>query len=79
MMIFDVRVVNANLGRANFWSVLARYILGALSLATVVPLVLWGLRRVQPYDSLSRTRLVSASAVIEPATYFRTLQERTTS
>jgi Zn-dependent protease with chaperone function len=66
MMILDVRVVSSDLGRPTVWAVLARYILGALSLIFVFPLVLWGLRRVQPYDRLSGTRLVSASAVLEP-------------
>jgi Zn-dependent protease with chaperone function len=66
MMILDVRVIRPDLGRPTVWAVFARYILGGLSLLFVFPLVLWGLRRVQPYDRLSGTRLVSASAVLEP-------------
>ncbi|HTX57295.1 MAG TPA: RDD family protein [Candidatus Acidoferrales bacterium] len=65
MMIMDLRVVRADFGRASFWDVLARYTLAALSIVAIFPLVLWGLRRIQPYDRLSRTRLVSASARLE--------------
>lgn len=65
MMITDLRVVRADFGRPAFWDVLGRYILAALSFFTVFPLVLWGWRRIQPYDRLSRTRLVSASARLE--------------
>lgn len=67
MMIVDVRVVRADFGRPRIWDAIGRYVLAALTLLTVIPLFLWGLRRVQPYDRLSRTRLVSASAALEPA------------
>ena len=65
MMIVDLRVVRADFSRATFWDVFARYTVAALSFFTVFPLVLWGWRRIQPYDRLSRTRLVSASARLE--------------
>jgi Zn-dependent protease with chaperone function/uncharacterized RDD family membrane protein YckC len=68
MMIVDVRVVRADFARLTIWDVLKRYTLAALSFLTVVPLVLWGFRRVQPYERLSGTRLVNANAVIEPQT-----------
>ena len=66
MMIVDIRVVRADFGRPTFWAVLKRYTLGGLSVLFIFPLVMWGWRRVQPYDRLSGTRLVSASVVVEP-------------
>jgi len=66
MMIMDVRVVRADFGRPTIWNTIARYFLAAASLVFVFPIFLWGLRRVQPYDRLSGTRLVSASARLEP-------------
>jgi uncharacterized RDD family membrane protein YckC len=68
MMIVDVRVVRADFARPTIWDALKRYTLAGLSLLTVLPLVLWGFRRVQPYERLSGTRLVSANAVVEPQT-----------
>jgi len=64
MMVFDLCVVRSNLERPTLWNVIARYMLAALSILTVFPIVLWGLRRVQPYDRYSGTRLVSASALL---------------
>jgi len=66
MMILDVRVVRTDLERPTIWNTIARYVLGGLSFVFIFPLVIWGLRRVQPYDRLSGTRLVSASARVEP-------------
>ena len=66
MMIMDLRVVRVDLERPTIWNTIARYFLGAMSLVFIFPLIIWGLRRVQPYDSLSGTRLVSASARLEP-------------
>ncbi len=66
MMILDVRVVRTDLERPTIWNTIARYFLGAMSLIFVFPIFVWGLRRVQPYDRLSGTRLVSASARLEP-------------
>ncbi|MBV8424256.1 MAG: RDD family protein, partial [Candidatus Eremiobacteraeota bacterium] len=64
MMIVDVRVVRGDFTRPTVWNAVVRYALAALSLMTVFPLVVWGLRRVQPYERLSGTRLVSASAAL---------------
>lgn len=67
MMIVDLRVVRKDFSPPRFWDVFVRYVLAGLSVVTVVPL-LWLLRRVQPYERLSGTRLVNANAVIEPQT-----------
>lgn len=67
MMIVDLRVVRKDFSRPRFWDVFFRYTLAGLSVLTVVPL-LWLVRRVQPYERLSGTRLVNANAVIEPQT-----------
>jgi Zn-dependent protease with chaperone function/uncharacterized RDD family membrane protein YckC len=66
MMILDVRVVRTDLERPTIWNTIARYFLAGLSVVFVFPIFVWGLRRVQPYDRLSGTRLVSASARLEP-------------
>lgn len=66
MMILDVRVVRADLGQPTIWNTIARYFLAAMSLVFIFPIFVWGLRRIQPYDRLSGTRLVSASARLEP-------------
>jgi uncharacterized RDD family membrane protein YckC len=66
MMILDVRVVRSDLGQPTIWNAIFRYFLAAMSLMFVFPIFIWGLRRVQPYDRLSGTRLVSASARLEP-------------
>ena len=66
MIILDVRVVRADLGRPTIWNTITRYFLAAASLVFVFPIFVWGLRRIQPYDRLSGTRLVSASARLEP-------------
>jgi len=65
MMILDVRVVRADLARPTIWNSIARYFFAAASLVFVFPIFIWGLRRIQPYDRLSGTRLVSASARLE--------------
>ena len=67
MMVTDLRVVRATFQRPRALDVLRRYILAALSVVTVFPLILWGLRRVQPYERVSGTRLVSASATLVPS------------
>jgi uncharacterized RDD family membrane protein YckC len=66
MMILDVRVVRTDLGRPTIWNTISRYFLAGISVVFVFPIFVWGLRRVQPYDRLSGTRLVSASARLEP-------------
>lgn len=66
MMILDVRVVRTDLERPTIWNTIARYFLAAMSVLFVFPIFVWGLRRIQPYDRLSGTRLVSASARLEP-------------
>ncbi|HTX02092.1 MAG TPA: RDD family protein [Candidatus Acidoferrales bacterium] len=65
MMIMDLRVVRTDLERPTIWNTIARYVLAAASLVFVFPILIWGLRRVQPYDRLSGTRLVSASVQLE--------------
>ncbi|MGH7660360.1 MAG: RDD family protein [Vulcanimicrobiaceae bacterium] len=67
MMIVDLRVVRKDFSPPRFWDVFFRYVLAGLSVLTIVPL-LWIVRRVQPYERLSGTRLVNANAVIEPQT-----------
>jgi uncharacterized RDD family membrane protein YckC len=65
MMIMDIRVVRADLERPTIWNTISRYFLAAMSLVFIFPIFVWGLRRIQPYDRLSGTRLVSASARLE--------------
>lgn len=72
MMILDVRVVRSDFARPTIWDALARYVFAGLTLMTVFPVFIWGLRRVQPYDWLSRTRLVSASAALAPTRHQQT-------
>jgi uncharacterized RDD family membrane protein YckC len=54
MIIMDLRVVRCDFRRPSVWEAVARYTLAALSIVTVRPMVLWGLRRVQPYERTSR-------------------------
>ncbi|MBV8600297.1 MAG: RDD family protein [Candidatus Eremiobacteraeota bacterium] len=63
MMVTDLRVLSADFGRPTLLQVVRRYALAGLSFLAIFPLLLWGLRRVQPYDKYSGTRLVSASAL----------------
>jgi len=65
MIIMDVRVVRTDLANPSIWNAISREFLAAMSLLFIFPIVLWGLQRVQPYERLSGTRLVSASARLE--------------
>jgi Zn-dependent protease with chaperone function/uncharacterized RDD family membrane protein YckC len=60
MMICDLRVVGDRRERIGFARALARYLCFALSLPAIVGIVSL-FRRVQPFETWSRTRLVSGS------------------
>jgi Zn-dependent protease with chaperone function len=66
MLVVDVRVVGHDLQRPSVLAIVLRYVVCAVCWLTVIPAIVTILRRVQPYDRLSRTRLVSANALRAP-------------